>query len=49
MLNRREILSRLQAAAAAGVPVTNYGMCISYTQGVLERVLSPFADELEKF
>ena len=49
MLNRREILSRLQAAAAAGVPVTNYGMCISYTQGVLERVLSPFAGELEKF
>ena len=48
MLNRREILSRLQAASEAGVPVTNYGMCISYTQGVLERVLSPFAAELEK-
>ena len=47
MLNRREILSRLQTASAAGVPVTNYGMCISYTQGVLERVLSPFASELE--
>ena len=42
MLNRREVLSRLQRAAAKGVPVTNYGMCISYTQGVLERVLSPF-------
>ena len=45
MLNRREILARLQAAAGAGVPVTNYGMCISYTQGVLERVLSPFDAE----
>ncbi|MBR1951092.1 MAG: [Lentisphaeria bacterium] len=45
MLNRREILARLQAAAGAGVPVTNYGMCISYTQGVLEKVLSPFDAE----
>ena len=42
MLNRREMLSRLQAAARAGVPVTNYGMCISCTQGVLDRAMSPF-------
>ncbi len=49
MLNRREILSRIQAAAKAGVPVTNYGMCISYVQGVLERVLSPFPAALRVF
>ncbi|MDD3119540.1 MAG: [FeFe] hydrogenase H-cluster maturation GTPase HydF [Victivallales bacterium] len=49
MFNRREILSRIQAAAQAGVPVTNYGMCISYVQGVLERVLSPFPAALDAF
>lgn len=49
MLNRREILSRIQTAAKAGVPVTNYGMCISFTQGVLERVLSPFPEALAAF
>jgi [FeFe] hydrogenase H-cluster maturation GTPase HydF len=49
MLNRRETLSRIQLASEAGVPVTNYGMCISYTQGVLERVLSPFPAALEAF
>lgn len=49
MLNRREILSRIQQAARAGVPVTNYGMCISYVQGVLERVLTPFPAALEAF
>ncbi len=42
MLNRRETVYRLRQAQAAGIPVTNYGMCISYCQGVLDRVLSPF-------
>lgn len=49
MLNRREVLSRLQMAAKAGVPVTNYGMCISLLQGVLDRVLSPFPAALTAF
>ena len=49
MLNRREVLSRIQAAARAGVPVTNYGMCISFVQGVLERVLTPFPAALAAF
>lgn len=42
MLNRREVLRRLQLAAAAGVPVVNYGMAISSCKGVLKRVLEPF-------
>ena len=46
-LNRREMLSRLQAAAGHGVPVTNYVMCISYAKGVFDRVMSPFRGELE--
>ena len=42
MHNRRAILSRIAQCEAAGVPITNYGMCIAQTQGVLRRVLSPF-------
>lgn len=42
MLNRREVLRRLQLAAAAGVPVVNYGMAISCCKNVLERVMEPF-------
>lgn len=42
MLNRREVLRRLQLAGAAGVPVVNYGMAISCCKGVLDRVMEPF-------
>ncbi len=49
MLNRRAVLSRIQQANAAGIPVTNYGMCISYCQGVLRRVLTPFPEALRAF
>jgi [FeFe] hydrogenase H-cluster maturation GTPase HydF len=42
MQNRREVLSRIEKCESAGVPITNYGLCISHTQGVLKRVLSPF-------
>lgn len=49
MLNRRETLSRINMARQAGVPVTNYGMCISYVQGVFQRVLSPFPAALDAF
>ncbi|MBN1688620.1 MAG: [FeFe] hydrogenase H-cluster maturation GTPase HydF [Candidatus Omnitrophica bacterium] len=49
MFTRREMLSRIQKAQEAGVPITNYGICISYLQGVLERVLIPFPGALETF
>jgi [FeFe] hydrogenase H-cluster maturation GTPase HydF len=49
MLTRRETLFRIQKARQAGVPITNYGVCISVTQGVVERVLSPFPSALEAF
>ncbi len=42
MINRRQMLWRLQCAREAGVPVTNYGVAIAYVQGVLTRVLEPF-------
>ena len=49
MHNRREILSRIEKCEAAVVPITNYGLCISQTQGVLKRVLSPFPAALDAF
>ena len=49
MLNRRETLSRIEQARQAGVPITNYGMCIAYVQGVINRVLSPFPAALDAF
>ncbi|MGI6628067.1 MAG: [FeFe] hydrogenase H-cluster maturation GTPase HydF [Bacillota bacterium] len=42
MLNRREMQSRIDTAKTAGVPITNYGMTIAYTKGILERALKPF-------
>lgn len=42
MLTRREKLNRIEKAKTAGVPITNYGILISFVQGVLKRVLSPF-------
>ena len=39
VVTRRHMLARLRAANAQGVPMTNYGMTISYLQGLLERVL----------
>lgn len=42
MTNRREILSRIAKATAAGVPITNYGMTIAYSLGIFERAIEPF-------
>lgn len=47
--NRRQILSRIEQCLAAGVPITNYGLCLSALNGVLERVLEPFPDVLERY
>lgn len=41
MLNRMEMLRRLNECVRRGVPITNYGVAISKTQGVLERMIKP--------
>ncbi len=41
MLNRREVMSRVQRCRAADVPITNYGVAIAYSLGILDRALSP--------
>ncbi|MBP1626306.1 MAG: small GTP-binding protein [Holophagaceae bacterium] len=45
--NRREMLSRIHRAKAAGVPMTNYGLTIAYSLGIFERALGPFPEALE--
>jgi len=47
MLTRNEKIVRIMKAKEAGVPITNYGVAISMTQGVLERALSPFPEALK--
>lgn len=44
MLNRREVISRIWRCREAGVPITNYGVAITYSLGALDRALSPFSD-----
>ena len=43
MTNRREILSRILKANEAGIPVTNYGITISYCLGILDRAMRIFS------
>ncbi len=49
MITRREMLSRIEKAKAQAVAMTNYGVCISFLQGVLKRVISPFPDTVSVF
>ncbi len=42
MTNRREVLTRILRATEAGVPISNYGLVIAKSLGVLDRMLSPF-------
>jgi [FeFe] hydrogenase H-cluster maturation GTPase HydF len=49
MLTRREMLARIQRAKEEKVPITNYGLSISFSQGVIQRVLSPFPAALDAF
>lgn len=44
MINRKEMLSRIDSSKSASIPITNYGMAISFTQGVFERVVKPFKE-----
>ncbi len=49
MQNRREVLSRLMHCRNAGIPVTNYGLAIAFSLGLLERALSPFPEVLSTY
>lgn len=49
MLTRTELLRRIAIAKNSNIPITNYGIIISRSQGVLERVLSPFPEILMEY
>ncbi len=38
MFNRKYVLSRIERARAAGVPMSNYGVVIAYLTGILEKI-----------
>ncbi|UCH33396.1 MAG: [FeFe] hydrogenase H-cluster maturation GTPase HydF [Armatimonadota bacterium] len=42
MINRQEMLSRIERAERAGTPIVNYGVLLGRMHGVLERALTPF-------
>jgi len=42
MTNRREVLSRILTASEKQVPITNYGIVISYCLGILPRAMKIF-------
>lgn len=42
MTNRREVLSRILKANDSGIPITNYGITISYCLGILPRAIKIF-------
>lgn len=44
VLNRREMQHRINVVQRQGVPIVNYGILISYMQGILQRSLQPFPD-----
>jgi len=46
MINKKQMISRLNYAAEKKVPITNYGMVISFVNNTLDRVIEPFIKNL---
>ncbi len=42
MLNRKEVMHRIEQAKNVGVPIVNYGVLIAWVHGILDRALIPF-------
>nr|WP_242649349.1 [FeFe] hydrogenase H-cluster maturation GTPase HydF [Syntrophomonas wolfei] len=42
MINRRQMLHRIDLARDSGVPIINYGVLLAFVNGILERALQPF-------
>jgi len=49
MFNRRAMMARIQKCNRAGVPVTNYGIAIAHSLGILERALKPFPSAYQSY
>jgi [FeFe] hydrogenase H-cluster maturation GTPase HydF len=46
MINKKQMISRLNYATGKKVPITNYGMVISFVNNTLDRVTEPFVKNL---
>lgn len=46
MLNAQEMKNRIKSAQNKNVPMTNYGIAISYMNGILKRTVKPFGINL---
>ena len=44
MLSQREMKYRTSCAKDVNIPMTNYGICIAYCNGILKRSVEPFND-----
>lgn len=40
MVTRRQLCNRIRRVVSAGIPVTNYGMCIAYVTGIFNRAVA---------
>ena len=49
MWNRKEMMNRIRECHRQGVPITNYGLVIAYSLGILERALEPFPAALTAY
>jgi [FeFe] hydrogenase H-cluster maturation GTPase HydF len=49
MWNRAEMMSRIRECQRQGVPITNYGLVIAFSKGILGRALEPFPEALAAF
>lgn len=46
MTNSKEVLSRILIAQKQNIPITNYGVIISYCLGILDRTIEPLCKEM---
>ncbi len=49
MVNRKEVLSRIEKAKENNIPVTNYGVIISHIHNALKRTIRIFDDVYEEY
>jgi [FeFe] hydrogenase H-cluster maturation GTPase HydF len=49
MWNRKEMMNRIRDCERQAVPITNYGLVIAYSLGILERALEPFPEALAAY
>ena len=47
MLNEKQMQERMRRAKEQGIPMTNYGITIAYLNGILERSIEPFKDNMK--